>query len=105
MAAKPSLDEGGMMLDALGIVAMREGQYDLAVRYFSQGLSVRKRNHSKDFTVLWLGLNLANVGREAEAIRALAGLVNSKNEKIRKRAAEALDALRNGTSRSPFAWE
>ena len=45
MAAKPSLDEGGMMLDALGIVAMREGKYDLAARYFSKGLSVRKRNH------------------------------------------------------------
>ena len=105
MAAKPSLDEGGMMLDALGIVAMREGQYDLAVRYFSQGLSVRKRNHSKDFTMLWLGLNLANVGRDAEAIRVLASVVNSKNEKIRKRATESLDAIRSGTSRSPFAWE
>ena len=105
MAAKPSLDEGGMMLDALGIVAMREGRYDLAVRYFSQGLSVRKRNHSKDFTVLWLGLNLANVGREAEAMRALASLVNSQNGTIRNRAAKALDAIRRGTSRSPFAWE
>ena len=105
MAAKPSLDEGGMMLDALGIVAMREGKYDLAARYFSQGLSVRKRNHSTDFSVLWLGLSLSNAGRDAEAIRVLARLASSRNSHVRRRAMESMDIIRSGKPHAPFAWD
>ena len=105
MAAKPSLDEGGMMLDALGIVAMREGKYDLAARYFSQGLSVRKRNHSTDFSMLWLGLSLANTGRNVEASRVLCRLTGSRNGYVRRRAKEVMEIISNGKAHAPFGWD
>ena len=105
VAANPSLDEGGMMLDALGIVAMREKRYDLAARYFSRGLSVSKRNHATEFSELYLGLCLANIGRDSDAVRTLAMLILSNNAYIRERATKAVKAIRASKSRPPFEWE
>ena len=105
IAANPSLDEGGMMLDALGVVAMREREYRLAVRYFSEGLSARKRNHSRDFSELYLGLCLANVGEDLEAVRILTRLGHSRVEYVRRRAANAVRAIKTGNRRTPFIWE
>jgi len=105
VAANPSLDEGGMMLDALGVASMREGDWDSAVRYFSRGLSVPKRNHSRDFSELHLGLCLANSGRDKEALGVLSRLSSSRSAYVRRRAAEAVRAVRSGRQRTPFAWE
>ena len=105
VAANPSLDEGGMMLDALGVASMRECDWNTAARFFSYGLAVPKRNHSRDFSELNLGLCLANVGRDREALGVLARLASSRSSYVRRRAAEAVRTIKPGRPRMPFAWE
>ena len=105
IAANPSLDEGGMMLDALGIVAMREGEYRRAAKYFAEGLSAHKRNHSRDFSELYLGLCLANVGEDLKSVSILTRLGHSRVEYVRRRAANAVKVIKTGKRRTPFMWE
>ena len=101
--AKPVLDRGGMMLDALGIAAMREGDDETAVKCFSAAISAPARSHSNSHSILNLGLAFANVGKKALALMTLSSLVNSTDEGVRRRAAEALDEMRSGKSvRFPY---
>ena len=104
VAATPSLDKGGMMLDALGITAMREGDDASAVRYFSAALVAPRRTHSNVHSMLNLGLSLANTGRRAEALKVLQKLMGVSNEKVRRRAAEAIRCLSAGEC-ARFGWE
>ena len=104
VAANPSCDRGGMMLDALGITALREGDDASAVRYFSAALVVPRRTHSNVHSMLNLGLSLANTGRRAEALKVLQKLMGVSNEKVRRRAAEAIRCLSAGEC-ARFGWE
>ena len=104
VAANPSCDRGGMMLDALGITALREGDDASAVRYFSAALVVPRRTHSNVHSMLNLGLSLANTGRRAEALKVLQKLMGVANEKVRRRAAEAIRCLSAGEC-ARFGWE
>lgn len=105
VAANPSLDEGGMMLDALGVASMRECDWNSAAKFFSCGLAVSKRNHSRDFSELNLGLCLANAGKDREALGVLARAASSRSAYVRRRAGEAVRTIKSGRSRAPFAWE
>lgn len=105
VAANPSLDEGGMMLDALGVASMRECNWNSAAKFFSYGLKVPKRNHSRDFSELYLGLCLANSGRDREALGVLARLASSRSTYVRQRAAESVRIIHSGRARAPFVWE
>ena len=104
-AADPGLDRGGMMLDALGVVAMREGDDEAAVRWFSSALVAPKRAHSTVHTLLNLGLCLANTGDERRALMVLAKLSSSRDGQVRRRAADAIALLERGGSRGRFGWE
>ena len=104
VAANPSCDRGGMMLDALGITALREGDDASAVRYFSAALVAPRRTHSNVHSMLTLGLSLANTGRRAEALKVLQKLMGVSNEKVRRRAAEAIRCLSAGEC-ARFGWE
>lgn len=102
---QPVRDTGGMMLDALGIVAMREANYPAAIHYFTAGLKASKRNHSVDHSLLNLGLCLANAGRDQEALGVLQKATASRNPGVRKRAEEAMISIRRTIARPPFQWE
>ena len=93
VAADPSRDSGGMMLDALGIAALREGEDTQAVRYFSAALTAPRRTHSNIHSMLNLGLALSNTGRRAEALKILSKLTGVANETVRRRAADAVERL------------
>ena len=92
----PAYDSGGMMLDALGIVCMREGKFKDAAKFFDASLRVPSRNHSSDHTLLWLGLCLANMNEDARALRTLARAKRSKDERVRRRAESAIYRISNG---------
>ena len=100
----PESDKGGMMLDALGIVGMRENDFHHAVRMFSASLRAKARNHSSDYTLLWFGLSLANVGSEHEALSVLSRAGKSRVRHVRRRSEEAI-ALLKGGKRILFDWE
>ena len=98
-------DVHGMMLDALAIAYMREGDDRNAAKLFKASLGVPRRNHSPGHSLLNLGLTLANLGRDAEARMALGKAANDANPEVRTRAAEALSAIRAGVKRSRFSWK
>ena len=100
----PETDKGGMMLDALGIVDMREGNFRSAVRMFSAALRAKARNHSSDYTLLWLGLSLANAGSEREALYVLSRAGKSRVLHVRRRSGEAIALLKEGR-KTAFGWE
>ena len=100
----PETDKGGMMLDALGIVGMREGDFRSAVRLFSAALKAKARNHSPDYTLLWLGLSLANIGAERESATVLARARASRVRHVWRRSEEALAVIRGG-GKMVFDWE
>ena len=54
--------------------------------------------------MLTLGLSLANTGRRAEALKVLQKLMGVSNEKVRRRAAEAIRCLSAGEC-ARFGWE
>lgn len=103
-AADASCDKGGMMLDALAIAAMREGDDASAARHFAAALAAPRRTHSNIHSMLNLGLSLANTGRRAEALKVLQKLTGVTNEKVRRRAVEAIRRLSAG-ERTRFGWE
>ena len=92
----PEFDSGGMMLDALGIVKMREGDYRSAAHMFSAALAAKARNHSVDHTLLWLGASLANIGAKREAESVFARARASRVDYVRRRAGEALAVMKGG---------
>jgi uncharacterized protein HemY len=93
-----------MMLDALGVVAMREGDWMAAARYFGEGLTVPKRNHSPDYSLLYLGECLANAGRDADATAVLGKAAKSADKGVRDRAAAAIRAIAAPPPRPLFRW-
>ena len=105
VAANPKLDRGGMMLDALGIVAMREADDKAAVRCFSAALVAPKRGHSNVHSLLNLGLCLANTGKDRDALAVLAKLSAVRDEAIRRRAAEAIRAVKSNEPYARFEWK
>ena len=104
VADDAALDKGGMMLDALGIAAMREGDDAQAVKCFSAALVAPRRTHSNVHSMLNLGLALANTGRRAEALRVLQKLRGVANDKVRNRVADAVARLSAGET-VRFGWE
>ena len=93
-----------MMLEALGIASMRQGAYADAARYFEASLCAPGRNFSNHHAILNLGLSLANSGERYEALKVLERLKAVPEEGIRRRAAEAISALRSGADFPPFEW-
>ena len=49
-AADPRRDPGGMMLDALGVVSLREGDVERAIRYFTLSLAAPRRDYDSRHT-------------------------------------------------------
>ena len=91
----PRNDPGGMALDALGIAAMREGDDRTAVAMFSASLAAPMRSYSNWHTLLNFALSLANAGRRVEAVENLLKLSSVRDEGVRSRALDALDAVKN----------
>ena len=100
----PRSDPGGMAMDALGIVAMREGYDRTAVAMFSASLAAPMRSYSNHYTLLNFALCLANTGRRAEAVVNLLKLSSVRDEGIRRRATDALDAIKNHRQ-GRFEWK
>lgn len=101
----PGADDSGMMSDALGIVSMRETEYERAVYWFECGLRAQKRNHSSDQALLYLGQCYSNLGRKTEATRTLSKLTRSRLKKIAKQAIVSLWKIRNADGATSFKWE
>ena len=49
-ATDPRRDPGGMMLDALGVVSLREGDVEKAIRYFTLSLAAPQRDYDSRHT-------------------------------------------------------
>jgi len=105
VAAKPKLDRSGMMLDGLGVVAMREGDDQAAARLFSAALVAPRRAHANVHSLLNLGLCLANTGKDHDALAVLAKLATSKDSDVRRRAAEAIKAVSGNEPYARFPWK
>ena len=93
--AKPSLDEGGMMLDALGVVALREGDDAAAAKLFAASLLAPRRAYQNNYTMLNLGLAFANSGKRPDAVTMLMRLRGVRDGKVRARAEAALERIKN----------
>ena len=104
-AGNPACDSGGMMLDALGIVSMREGKFSDASRYFDASLRVPGRNHSCDHTLLWLGICLANMNEDSRALRILSRAKRGSNETVRRKAEHAIKAISSGTVKEESSFD
>ena len=100
----PGTDKGGMMLDALGIVCMREKDFRSAARFFEAALKAGARNHSPDYSLLWWGLSLANMGAEREAVSVLSRARASRVRHVRQRSEEAIAIIKGG-GKMVFDWE
>ncbi len=100
---EPSLDRSGMMLDALGVAAMREGKWAEAARHFSASLVAPARSYPNLHTMLNLGLSLANDGRRADAVMVLVKLRGVADTAVRERAEEALEAIKTRRA-GKFEW-
>ena len=93
--AKPALDEGGMMLDALGVVAMREGDDKTAAKLFAASLLAPRRTYQNNYTMLNLGIAFANEGKRVDAVSVLMKLRGVRDEKVRARAEAVLKHVKN----------
>ena len=102
--AKPALDDGGMMLDALGVVALREGDDRSAAKLFAASLVAPRRSYQNNYTMLNLGLAFANCGNRPDAVTMLMRLRSVRDEKIRARAEAALEHIKNKTP-GRIPWE
>jgi len=96
VAAVPSRDTSGMMLDALGLVSMKAGDYAQAARYFAQALRAPARQHSADYACLRLGQCLVKLGKTAEAREPLSRAARSRDQDIAVRARVLLRAAEKG---------
>ena len=102
-ATDTSYDKGGMMLDALAIAAMREGDDASAARYFSAALAAPQRTHNRIYSMLNLGLVLANEGRKDEALRVLSKLHDVGNVSVKERVVDAIRKISTGAT-TRFMW-
>jgi len=103
IAARPELDREGMMLEALGIVAMREGRDADAVALFHAAANAPERSHSSGHALLNLGLSLANLGKNREAIAVLKRVCATGEGNLRVRATNAVSGIRRRQT-TRFTW-
>jgi len=101
----PKLDAEGMMLDALGVAALREGNDRAAVAYFTEALSAPKRQHTKSHAMLNLGIALANIGCDREALQVLRELRQLRDKWVRDRAIEVSLQVSQGNRRARIGWK
>ena len=93
------------MLDALGVAAFREGDDRSAVAYLSAALSAPRRQHTKSHAMLNLGLALANIGRDREALDVLRELRQLRDKWVRERATSAILTLSQRHPHPRFDWQ
>jgi len=105
VAANPKLDREGMMLDALGVTALREGDDRLAVACLSAALSAPKRQHTETHARLNLGIALANMGCDREALRMLAPLRKAPDKWVRERATSLSLTISQAAPRARIGWQ
>lgn len=103
--ADPKQDKEGMMLDALGVAAIREGKDRNAIAFFSAALSAPRRAHTKSHAMLNLAIALANIGRDAEALSVLGELRNLRDRWVRNRALEVSMNIRQNPRRPRIPWK
>lgn len=101
----PKLDPEGMMLDALGVAALRAGDDKAAVAYFTEALSAPKRQHTKSHAMLNLGIALANMGCDREALQVLRELRQLRDKWVRDRAIEVSLKISQGRHRARIGWK
>lgn len=100
----PRRDREGLLLDALAIVAFREGDDKEAVRLFGAALTASMRSHNNLHAMLNFGFALANLGHDREALELFAKLHGVSDPAIRRRADAAAQKLLEGTF-GRFVWQ
>ena len=105
VSANPKLDREGMMLDALGVAALREGKDRAAVAYFSAALSAPRRQHTKSHAMLNLGIALANIGCDREALKVLGELRQLRDKWVRERSVEVSFLISQNARRPRIGWK
>lgn len=95
VVAVPSRDTSGMMLDALGRVNMKAGDYERAAFFFSQALRAPARQHAPDHAWLRLGQCFLKLGKVNEAREVLSRAAGSRDRDVAFRARVARRAARS----------
>lgn len=99
----PRTDKSGMMLDALGITALREKEDSKAIAYFTASLHAPMRSYTNVHTMYNLALALANDGKRLKAIKTLTHLSASCDDKMKKRIFETLESFKD-RGKTRFDW-
>ena len=89
----PELDEGGMAVEALGMVALREGDPVSAVRFLSAAVNAPKRKLPTDEANVQLAMSYYNIADYRRARKLFRELVDSRNERVRRHAQRSLQVL------------
>ena len=90
---RPELDDEGMAVEALGMVALREGAPDAAIRLFTAAINAPKRRFPADDAKVQLAMCHYNRGDYAQARALFRPLVDSQNARVRQHARRSLKVL------------
>lgn len=97
------IDKSGMMLDALGVTALREKEDAKAVTFFTASLLAPMRSYTNVHTMYNLALALANEGKRLKAIKTLTHLSTSCDDNMKKRIFKTLESFKD-RSKTRFDW-
>ncbi len=98
--ADPASDRKGLMLEALGMTALKERKWDEAVRWLYLAAKAPARLHPADDARARLGVALANGGRTADAEKVFSALARpgAARESVRAFAERALLQLSSSSN-------
>ena len=101
VAKRPESDRKGLMAEALGMAALKDGRWRDAVAFFSAAVRAPARLYPADDAFARLGVALANGGRRKEAEQVFSALARpgAARESVRafaERSLEQIAASRDG---------
>ena len=83
---EPSLDRGGMALEALGMTALREHRWKDAIAYLTASIKAPGRSYPSEDAFLHLGIAYSNNQQQADALEIFERLVRSRYPDIAESA-------------------
>ena len=86
-------DRNGMAAEALGMVAMREGKWDEAIRCFTVSIKAPHRSFPSDEARIQRAMCRYNKGEIDAAEKAFRALLTSENERVRRKSEMALKRI------------
>ncbi len=102
VAKNPESDRKGLMLEALGMAALKDRRWNDAVTFFAAAVRAPARLYPADDAYARLGVALANGGRRKEAEQVFSSMVQPGariRESVKSFAARSLEQLSASPSR------